>query len=64
MADHDYLAMAEHFAAEASTGTNMDVCTSESFAKSVDALVYYIDPEGEELKVASPNALFGSASDG
>merc|ERR1712159_288473 len=55
---YDYLATAAHFAAESSTGTNVNVCTTDDFTKSVDALVYYIDPEEEEMKIAYPNALF------
>ena len=43
-AGYDYLATAAHFAAESSTGTNVNVCTTDDFTKSVDALVYYIDP--------------------
>merc|ERR1712139_283205 len=41
-----------------STGTNVNVCTTDDFTKSVDALVYYIDPEEEEMKIAYPTALF------
>merc|ERR1712224_321837 len=55
---YDYLATAAHFAAESSTGTNVNVCTTDDFTKSVDALVYYIDPEAEEMKIAYPNLLF------
>ena len=51
-AGYDYLATAAHFAAESSTGTNVNVCTTDDFTKSVDALVYYIDPENEEMKIA------------
>merc|ERR1712013_75289 len=57
-AGYDYLATAAHFAAESSTGTNVNVCTTDDFTKSVDALVYYIDPEAEEMKIAYPTALF------
>merc|ERR1712137_1443436 len=57
-AGYDYLATAAHFAAESSTGTNVNVCTTDDFTKSVDALVYYIDPEEEEMKIAYPNMLF------
>ena len=57
-AGYDYLATAAHFAAESSTGTNVNVCTTDDFTKSVDALVYYIDPENEECKIAYPNLLF------
>ena len=52
------IATAAHFAAESSTGTNVNVCTTDDFTKSVDALVYYIDPEEEEMKTAYPNMLF------
>merc|ERR1712134_176677 len=55
---YDYLATAAHFAAESSTGTNVNVCTTDDFTKSVDALVYYIDPENEEMKIAYPVMLF------
>merc|ERR1712129_322614 len=53
-AGYDYLATAAHFAAESSTGTNVNVCTTDDFTKSVDALVYYIDPDEEEMKIAYP----------
>merc|ERR1719311_872405 len=55
---YDYLATAAHFAAESSTGTNVNVCTTDDFTKTVDAIVYYIDPEAEEMKIAYPTALF------
>merc|ERR1712156_689321 len=45
-------------AAESSTGTNVNVCTTDDFTKSVDALVYYIDPDEEEMKIAYPTMLF------
>ncbi|MBN2751795.1 MAG: ribulose-bisphosphate carboxylase [Rhodospirillaceae bacterium] len=54
----DYLAAAAHFAAESSTGTNVDVCTTDAFTRGVDALVYAIDPENEIMKIAFPVALF------
>merc|ERR1719242_1130453 len=57
-AGYDYLATAAHFAAESSTGTNVNVCTTDDFTKQVDALVYYIDPENEEMKIAYPTMLF------
>ena len=41
-----------------STGANVNVCTADDFTKSVDALVYYIDPENEEMKIAYPTMLF------
>merc|ERR1712190_702548 len=57
-AGYDYLATAAHFAAESSTGTNVNVCTTDDFTKTVDALVYYIDPDEEEMKIAYPTMLF------
>ena len=60
-AGYDYLATAAHFAAESSTGTNVNVCTAYDFTKSVDALVYYIDPDNEEMKIAYPTLLFDRA---
>merc|ERR1712008_367415 len=63
-AGYDYLATAAHFAAESSTGTNVNVCTTDDFTKSVDALVYYIDPDEEEMKIAYPTMLFDRNKDG
>lgn len=54
----DYLAAAAHFAAESSTGTNVSVSTTNEFTKSVDAIVYYINPDIEEMKIAYPIELF------
>ncbi|MBK5933089.1 ribulose 1,5-bisphosphate carboxylase large subunit [Rhodovulum imhoffii] len=54
----DYLATAAHFAAESSTGTNVEVCTTDDFTKGVDALVYEIDPAREIMKIAYPVELF------
>ncbi|MBK1634498.1 ribulose-bisphosphate carboxylase [Rhodovulum adriaticum] len=54
----DYLSVAAHFAAESSTGTNVEVCTTDDFTKGVDALVYEIDPEKELMKIAYPIELF------
>merc|ERR550525_286891 len=34
-AGYDYLATAAHFAAESSTGTNVNVCTTDDFTKNV-----------------------------
>jgi hypothetical protein len=42
-AGYDYLQAAAHFAAESSTGTNVEVCTTDDFTRGVDALVYLID---------------------
>ncbi|RMG53997.1 MAG: ribulose 1,5-bisphosphate carboxylase, partial [Gammaproteobacteria bacterium] len=55
---YDYLATAAHFAAESSTGTNVEVSTTDDFTRSVDALVYEIDPEREITKIAYPIELF------
>ena len=52
-AGYDYLATAAHFAAESSTGTNVNVCTTDDFTKSVDALVYYIDPARDFVAIAA-----------
>ncbi len=54
----DYLAAAAHFAAESSTGTNVEVCTTDDFTRGVDALVYEIDPARELTKIAFPVELF------
>jgi len=37
---YDSMEVAAHFAAESSTGTNVEVCTTDDFTKGVDALVY------------------------
>lgn len=57
-AGYDYLATAAHFAAESSTGTNVEVCTTDDFTKGVDALVYHIDPASEDMRIAYPLDLF------
>ncbi len=62
---HGYLETAAHFAAESSTGTNVDVCTTDDFTKGVDALVYLIDEASEEMRIAYPLELFDrNISDG
>ncbi len=53
-----FLATAAHFAAESSTGTNVDVSTTDDFTRGVDALVYEIDEEKELMKIAYPVELF------
>ena len=53
-----YLATAAHFAAESSTGTNVDVSTTDDFTRGVDALVYEIDEAKELMKIAYPTDLF------
>ncbi|MDE1980453.1 MAG: ribulose 1,5-bisphosphate carboxylase, partial [Betaproteobacteria bacterium] len=57
-AGYDYLATAAHFAAESSTGTNVEVSTTDDFTKGVDALVYYIDEATEDMRIAYPIELF------
>lgn len=54
----NYLATAAHFAAESSTGTNVDVSTTDDFTRGVDALVYEIDEANELMKIAYPVELF------
>ena len=53
-----YLASAAHFAAESSTGTNVEVSTTDDFTRGVDALVYEIDEAANLMKIAYPLALF------
>ncbi len=55
---HGYLETAAHFAAESSTGTNVEVCTTDDFTKGVDALVYEIDEAKGLMKIAYPLELF------
>ncbi len=55
---HDFLATAAHFAAESSTGTNVEVSTTDDFTRGVDALVYEIDESKELMKIAFPVELF------
>ncbi len=55
---YEYLATAAHFAAESSTGTNVEVSTTDDFTKGVDALVYHIDEETEDMRIAYPLELF------
>ena len=53
-----YLEAAAHFAAESSTGTNVEVSTTDDFTRSVDALVYEIDEASGLMKIAYPVELF------
>ena len=53
-----YLASAAHFAAESSTGTNVEVSTTDDFTRGVDALVYEVDEAANLMKIAYPLALF------
>jgi len=55
---HGFLEVAAHFAAESSTGTNVEVCTTDDFTKGVDALVYEIDEAKGIMKIAYPIDLF------
>ena len=55
---YGYLASAAHFAAESSTGTNVEVSTTDDFTKGVDALVYYIDEPAGDMRIAYPLDLF------
>jgi len=57
-AGHRYLEAAAHFAAESSTGTNVEVCTTDDFTRGVDALVYQVDEAKEDLRIAYPLDLF------
>jgi len=55
---YGYLEAAAHFAAESSTGTNVEVSTTDDFTKGVDALVYEIDEAKSLMKIAYPTDLF------
>ena len=55
---YGFLEVAAHIAAESSTGTNVEVSTTDDFTKGVDALVYFIDEAKGVMKVAYPNDLF------
>ncbi len=60
-----YLEAAAHFAAESSTGTNVDVSTTDSFTRELDAQVYHADAANGELRIAFPLELFDrNMSDG
>ncbi len=54
----DYVAAAAHFAAESSTGTNVEVSTTDDFTRGVDAIVYEADEAKEIMKIAYPVELF------
>ncbi len=55
---YGYLETAAHFAAESSTGTNVEVSTTDDFTRGVDALVYEIDEARQLMKIAYPVELF------
>ena len=57
-AGYEYLATAPHFAAESSTGANVEVSTTDDFTRSVDAFVYEVDEAAELMKIAFPLELF------
>ena len=60
-----YLEAAAHFAAESSTGTNVDVSTTDDFTRSLDAIVYRADEAAADLRIAFPLELFDrNLSDG
>ncbi|MEI7430214.1 MAG: ribulose-bisphosphate carboxylase [Betaproteobacteria bacterium] len=53
-----YLEAAAHFAAESSTGTNVEVSTTDDFTRGLDALVYHADETTGDLRIAFPLELF------
>jgi len=57
-AGNAFASTAAHFAAESSTGTNVEVCTTDDFTRKIDALVYEIDEAAGLMKIAFPLALF------
>ncbi|MFN7570764.1 MAG: ribulose-bisphosphate carboxylase [Betaproteobacteria bacterium] len=57
-AGYGFVATCAHFAAESSTGTNVEVSTTDEFTKSVDAIVYFADEAAGLMKIAYPLALF------
>ena len=57
-AGQGYLEAAAHFSAESSTGTNVEVSTTDDFTRGLDSLVYYINEETEDMRIAFPMELF------
>jgi len=60
-AGYEPVSTAAHFAAESSTGTNVEVSTTDDFTRGVDALVYEVteQEDGDYLmKIAYPVDLF------
>ncbi len=55
---YGFLEVAAHVAAESSTGTNVEVSTTDDFTKGVDALVYEINEATGLVKIAYPLDLF------
>ncbi len=54
----DFIGTAAHFCAESSTGTNVQVVTTDDFTRHMDAICYWIDEEQELVKIAYPVGLF------
>jgi ribulose-bisphosphate carboxylase large chain len=54
----NFIETAAHFAAESSTGTNVEVATTDAFTRGVDAIVYEVDEDKELMKIAYPVELF------
>jgi len=54
----DFIGTAAHFCAESSTGTNVQVVTTDDFTRHIDAVCYWIDEEQELMKIAYPVGLF------
>ena len=54
----NFIETAAHFAAESSTGNNVEVATTDAFTRGVDALVYKVDEDRELMKLAYPVELF------
>ncbi len=55
---YGYMETAAHVAAESSTGTNVEVSTTDDFTKDLDAMVYEIDEVEGIIKIAYPFDLF------
>ena len=53
-----YIDTAAHFAAESSTGTNVEVSTTDNFTRGVDAIVCEVDEARELMKISYPIELF------
>lgn len=49
---HDFRETCAHFAAESSTGTNVEVCTTDRHTRTLDALVYHADEATGLVKIA------------
>ncbi len=54
----DFIGTAAHFCAESSTGTNVQVVTTDDFTKNLDAICYFVDEDKELMKIAYPVDLF------